>query len=131
MDLKAYFEGRSGHGVLSTANDKGEVGAAMFAKPHVMDDGSVAFIMQHKLTHGNLQTNPHAVYLFIEAAPEGGKKWSGKRLFLRKTQEEQDTERLYAMRRHARDPGDKVRFLVFFEVTKVLPLSGTGSEVAD
>ncbi len=128
MDLKTYFEENQGHGVLSTANDKGEVGIAMFAKPHVMDDGTVAFIMQHKLTHANLQTNPHAAYLFIEAEPEDGKKWAGKRLILRMKGEEQDTERLYAMRRHARDPGDKVRFLVFFEVVKVLPLSGTGEE---
>ena len=117
--------------MLSTANDKGEVGAAMFAKPHVMDDGSIAIIMTHNLTHANLQTNPHAVYLFIEDAPECGQKWEGKRLFLRKTQEEKDTERLYAMRRYARAPDDKVRFLVFFEVTKVLPLVGTGSEVAE
>ena len=70
MDLKAYFRDHRGHGVLSTSNDKGEVGIAMFAKPHVMDDGTVAFIMQHKQTHANLQTNPHAAYLFIEAVPE-------------------------------------------------------------
>ncbi|HNS97985.1 MAG TPA: pyridoxamine 5'-phosphate oxidase family protein [Polyangiaceae bacterium] len=125
MDLKAYFRDHRGHGVLSTSNDKGEVGIAMFAKPHVMDDGTVAFIMQHKQTHANLQTNPHAAYLFIEAVPEGGKKWAGKRLYLRKVHEEKDTERLYAMRRHSRDPGDKQRYLVFFEVLKTLPLSGT------
>ena len=126
VDLKTYFAETKGHGVLSTANDRGEVDAAMFASPHVIDVGTVAFIMQDKLTHANLQTNPHAAYLFIESEPRGGKKWDGKRLYLRKTSEECDTERLYAMRRHARDRGEKVRYLVFFEVTKVLPLSGSG-----
>lgn len=125
MDLRRYFDENRGHGVLSTANDRGEVDAAMFASPHVMEDGKVAFIMQDKLTHANLQTNPHAVYLFVENEPGGGKKWAGKRLFLRKIEEEKDTERLYALRRRRTERGDKVRFLVFFEVTKVLPLTGT------
>jgi len=128
MDLKTYFADTKGHGVLSTANDKGEVDAAMFAKPHVMDDGTVAFIMQDRLTHANLQTNPQAAYLFIEAEPKDGKKWAGKRLFLKKTSEEKDTDRLYAMRRHNRERGDKVRFLVFFEVAKELPLSGAAED---
>jgi hypothetical protein len=128
LDLKTYFSETKGHGVLSTANDQGEVDAAMFASPHVMDDGSVAFIMQDRLTHANLLSNPHAAYLFIESDPAGGKKWAGKRLFLRMIDEECDTERLYAMRRHARDPGQKVRYLVFFEVTKVLPLAGAGGD---
>ena len=125
--MKAYFDETDGHGVLSTSGGGGEVNAAMFAKPHVMDDGTVAFIMQGKLTHANLQSNPHAAYVFIEHAPKDGKKWAGKRLYLRKTVEEKDTERLYEMRRHTRERGNKVRYLVFFEVTNVLPLSGTGT----
>jgi len=127
MDLKTYFDETRGHGVLSTANDGGEVNAAMFGRPHVMDDGTVAFIMPGKLTHANLQTNPHAVYLFMEDAPAGGVKWAGKRLFLRKISEEKDTERLYAMRRRDSPRGDTVRNLVFFEVRQVLPLSGSGN----
>ena len=69
MDLKAYFESTKGHGVLATADASGRVNLAIFARPHVMEDNSVAFIMPHRLTHSNLQSNPQAAYLFLEAGP--------------------------------------------------------------
>ncbi|HPI23199.1 MAG TPA: pyridoxamine 5'-phosphate oxidase family protein, partial [Spirochaetota bacterium] len=45
MDLKDYFETRQGTGVLATADAQGNVDAALYSRPHVMDDGTVAFIM--------------------------------------------------------------------------------------
>ena len=66
MELKDYFEDKKGIGVLATADSEGKVGAAIFARPHVLDDCSVAFIMRDRLTHHNLQSNPHAAYLFSE-----------------------------------------------------------------
>ena len=33
-----------------------------------MDDGTLAFIMRDRLTHQNITENPHAAYLFVEAA---------------------------------------------------------------
>jgi hypothetical protein len=69
MDLKPYFEQTKGHGVLATADASGRVNVAIFARPHVMEDKSVAFIMPRRLTHNNLQSNPQAAYLFLEAGP--------------------------------------------------------------
>jgi hypothetical protein len=66
MDLKTYFENTSGLGILSTADYSGQVDAAVYSRPHFMDDGTVAFIMRDRLTHNNLQSNPHAAYLFKE-----------------------------------------------------------------
>jgi len=66
MDLKAYFENTRGIGVMSTANSDGWVDSAIYSRPHVMDDGLLAFIMRDRLTHSNLQSNPHAAYLFVE-----------------------------------------------------------------
>jgi hypothetical protein len=40
MPLKEYFEKAKGYGVLATADAAGEVNAAVFARPHVMDDGN-------------------------------------------------------------------------------------------
>jgi hypothetical protein len=122
MELKAYFEGTKGHGVLATADSEGKVDAAVFARPHVMDDGTVAFIMPDRLTHHNLESNPHAAYLFVE---DGG-KWVGKRLFLTKVREEKDTELLYSLRRRSYGDDQEGRYLVFFRADKVLPLVGTG-----
>ena len=125
MELKGYFQDTKGRGILATADRNGKVDMAVYAKPHFMDDGMIAFIMADRLTHHNLQTNKHAAYLFMEAG--GGYK--GKRLFLTKVREEQDTELLYSLR-SKRYPGEKEegkpRFLVFFKIDEVLPLIGAG-----
>ena len=123
MTLEAYFESVKGRGVLATADAEGRVDAAVYATPHFMDDGTIAFIMRDRLTHKNLLSNPHAAYLFMES----GEKFAGKRLFLSKTREEQDSELLYKLRRK-QYPDDKgePKFLVFFKIDKVLPLLGSG-----
>ena len=90
-----------------------------------MDPDTVAFIMLDRLTHHNLQSNPNAAYLFMEA----GKKFVGKRLFLTKIREEQDTELAYKLRRR-KYPKDKQEplFLAFFRIDKILPLIGPGED---
>jgi hypothetical protein len=125
MDLKEYFENTKGFGVMSTADKEGKVDAAVYARPHVMEDGTIASIMSNRLTHQNLKTNPHAVYLFIEE----GQGYRGKRLFLTKISEEQDSElihdicrRCYPSELQAKEP----RFLVIFRIDKELPLIGAG-----
>ncbi|NLI82899.1 MAG: pyridoxamine 5'-phosphate oxidase family protein [Deltaproteobacteria bacterium] len=124
--LKDYFSTTKGHGVLATSSGEGLLNQAVFARPHFMDDETVAFIMPHKLTHRNLQENPHAAYLFMETGPG----YRGKRLYLTKVREEQDTELLYSLRRRTYPDEDEKRegprFLVFFRVDMSLPLIGTG-----
>ena len=119
MDLKAYFENTEGYGILSTADSAGKVDAAIYSRPHFMDDGSIALIMRDRLTHHNLQSNPHACFMFIEKGPG----YKGKRLFLTKTSEEQDSELLQSLRRRQYiDDTDESKFLVFFTVDEELPL---------
>jgi hypothetical protein len=128
--LKAYFDNTNGHGVLATADARGQVNQAVFARPHLMDDDTAAFIMPQRLTHKNLQENPHASYLFMASGPG----WKGKRLYLTRVREEQDTELLYSRRRRTypeeMEKKEGPRFLVFFRVDKVLPLIGPGSSAA-
>jgi hypothetical protein len=122
MKLKDYFESVKGRGVLATADADG-VDAAIYATPHFIDDETIAFIMRDRLTHHNLQSNSHAAYLFMESG--GG--FAGKRLFLTKTREEQDSELLYSLRRKRYSNDEKEsKFLVFFQIDKVLPLIGDG-----
>ena len=77
MDLKQYFEDTKGIGILATADAEGKVDAAVYARPNIMEDDSLAFIMRDRLTHHNLQSNPYATYLFVEKGPG----YKGKRLF--------------------------------------------------
>jgi hypothetical protein len=128
VDLKAYFDTTKGNGVFATADASGRVNQAIFARPHVMDDATVAFIMPGRLTHANLQTNPKAAYLFLENGPG----YKGKRLYLTRIREEQDTDLLYTLRRKT-NPEEKEkkegpRFLVFFQVEKILPVIGAGED---
>ncbi len=123
MDLKEYFENTKGVGVLATADGDGKVDAAVYARPHFTEDGTLAVIMRDRLSHRNLQSNPHATYLFIE----NGLGYKGKRLFLKKVHEEQDTELLESLRRRQYiEEKEESKFLVFFKLDKELPLIGAG-----
>ena len=123
MKLSEYFESANGYGVLATADSAGKVDAAIYARPHFMDEETVAFIMTDRLTHQNLQSNPYAAYLFMEA----GEKPSGKRLFLTKIKEEKDSDLLFAIRRKSYGDEDrKGLYLVHFKIDKVLALIGAG-----
>ena len=128
MELNEYFENTKGTGVLATADSEGKVDAAIYSKPHVFEDGTVAFVMRERLTHHNIQSNPHAAYLYIEEGPG----YSGQRLFLTKIREEKDSELTDKLKRHWLTPEeDKAKgpkFLVVFKVDKVLPLIGAGSQ---
>jgi len=125
MDLKKYFDDTKGLGVLATANADGKVDAAVYARPHIMGDGTVAMIMRDRLTHHNLQSNPYATYLFKEDGPG----YKGTRLFLKKLREEQDSDLINELKRrqYVADK-DETKFLVFFQIEKQLPLIGAGKE---
>ena len=113
MNLREYFDTTEGVGVLSTADSDGRVDSAIYARPHFFEDGTMGFIMRDRLSHHNLQSNPHATYLF----KEDGSGYKGKRLFMSKLREEQNTERLESLRRRKTAYGNgEDRFLVFFKL---------------
>jgi len=121
MELKNYFETISGTGILSTADKNGNVDAAIYSRPHFLEEDTLAFIMRDRLSHKNLESNPHAVYMFIEDGP--GKK--GTRLYLTQIKEEKNSERIDSLKRRKKqlDPGED-KFLVFFELDRQRPLVG-------
>ena len=126
MELTEYFSSVKGTGILSTADDQGIVNAAVYATPHRMEDGLVAFIMRERKTYQNISSNPHACFLFLEVG-----KLVGKRLYLTKVKEEKNSEQLFALRRSCKQQEcitDEDLHLVFFHVDKVLPIVGTGEE---
>jgi len=125
MKLSEYFEQASGLSILSTADSAGAVNAAVYSKPHFIDEENVAFIMADKLTHHNIQQNPRAAYLFKES----GEKYAGRRLYLTRTKEIQDPQLVGEMRRkkYAEASGkysNENKFGGYFKIEKVLPLIG-------
>ena len=125
MKLSEYFERAKGKGIIATSDAKGKVGMAVYARPHFINEKTVAFIMADRLMHKNLQSNPSASYLFVEDGPQ----YTGKRLCLTKIKEEKDSDIVYWLRTKGSCPVDASykegqRFVVSFKVNKVLPLIG-------
>lgn len=128
MNLQQYFNNHQGTGIMSTADSHGRVDAAIYARPHSMPDGTLAMIMRDRLTHKNLQENPHAVYLFLETSPGH----QGVRLFLKKIREDDDPALIAQLTRRTltveEDKAKGPKFIVYFEVEKALKLIG-GEEI--
>ncbi len=121
MKLEEYFESADGVGVLSTSDSSGQVNAAVYARPHVIDENTVAFIMRERLSYRNLLSNPRACYIFIEDGPG----YLGKRLYLTKIREESDTDIIEKFRRRKKDEEtDENKSLVVFSVDRIRPLVG-------
>lgn len=127
MRLNEYFAQTQGTGVLATADAEGVVDVALYARPHFPDpndENTVAFLMADRLSHANLQANPHAAYLFLES----GKMYVGTRLVLTRTHEETDPAKIDAIGWKNLPPecqSDQARFLVHFHVDQVRSLMGT------
>ena len=123
MNLSDYFENTQGTGILATANSEGKVDLAVYSRPHVTEEDTVAFIMRPRLSHENLQSNPHAACMFIEK----GQGYKGKRLYLTRLREETDPALIDSFRRkgHKADSkSDEKSFLVYFKIDMVRPLVG-------
>ena len=123
MDWKVYFENTSGKGYLSTANAQGEVNTAVYSRPHVLEDGTFVFGMADRLTHANLQANPHAIYAFNEQG------YAGHRIYLKKVREEESGPMLDQIRERTKivsvaGAADKVKYAVYFQLVRSLPLVG-------
>jgi len=125
MELAEYFEKIKGTGILSTADSEGNVDSAIYARPHIMEDGLFVLLMRDRLSYSNLKSNPKAAYLFMEQGPG----YKGARFFLKKVKEDADPEFIGSLRRrvyHEDITGKEDTHAVFFEITRRLPLVGSG-----
>jgi hypothetical protein len=123
MDLKEYFENTEGFGVLTTADGEGNVNSAVYARPHMMEDGSLAFIMRDRRSYKNLKSNPNATYLF----KADGHGYKGKRLYLTKIREEENSPLIDSLSRRpypVETNKEESKFLVYFKLERERPLIG-------
>ncbi|MHC4807267.1 MAG: pyridoxamine 5'-phosphate oxidase family protein, partial [Planctomycetota bacterium] len=122
-----YFENHQGLGILATADSDGTVDLAIYAKPQVVNENTVVFVMRERLTHQNLKSNPHAAYMFVEQ-DEG---YHGKRLYLTKIREETNVslvaEFVKKQPEICAQNDDSNKYLIHFKVDNIWPLVGDKS----
>lgn len=121
MNLKEYFSQNSGTAILATAGSEGKVDAAIYSKPHLIEENSIALLMSNHLSHVNLQQNPYACYLFKQEGPG----WQGIRIYLKMIDEESNTDLARSLVRRRDVDVQKIDVcLVYFQVEQILPLAG-------
>ena len=76
MSLADYFESIKGMGILATSDSDGNVDIAIYARPYVIDENTIAFSMLERLSYANVQSNPKAAYMFVER----GEGYAGKKI---------------------------------------------------
>jgi Pyridoxamine 5'-phosphate oxidase len=126
MKLREYLDEKKGISILSTADRDGKVTTAIYSKPRIMEDNTIAFIMRERFTYHNIQNNPHAAYMFIE----NNTGYQGIRLFLKKLREDNNPDVIAKMTRRSLTPEEDrekgPKHLVVFAVEMILPLIGAG-----
>ena len=60
------FKNTYGFGILAKSGEKEKVDAAVCSHPHFIDDGTISLIIRDRLAHINLESNPHACFMFIK-----------------------------------------------------------------
>ncbi len=123
MVLSEYFENAKGIGVLATSDADGNVNLAIYARPYIISEETIAFSMLERRSFKNIQSNPKAAYMFVEET-EG---YKGKRLYLTKSGEETDPERIKQIKqKHQKQYSTESagKHLVYFKVTETRPLVG-------
>jgi hypothetical protein len=128
MNLNEYFSEKKGTGVLATCDAEGNVDLALYSRPYIIDEDTIAFSMLERLSRFNLESNPKAAYMFIEEGPG----YKGTRLYLAAVGEETDHRKIDAIKKQAAHKShateDQPRHFVYFKVRKNRPLVGDAKD---
>jgi hypothetical protein len=122
MKLAELFP-HGGKGVIATADGDGSVNTALYARPHIIDDETLAWGMTDSRSYANLSGNPKASYLYLAPGPG----YSGWRLTLELKEIRQDGELLEEIKENTArlvspTVGASIKYLGYFRVVEVRPL---------
>jgi len=113
-------------GALATADKNGNVNAAVFGSPRMIDEDTVIMAIGDNRSFQNLQENPKASFIVIEPG-ESRSEWKGARVYLEMETHERYGELLDSFREKIRKvAGDQsanaIIAAIRFKVTDVRPL---------
>ncbi len=120
MALQEYFKITKGTGILSTADDKGQLEVTVYPlRPHLLDDETMLLVMENNVALQNLKANPRAVFTFLVA----GNRLEGKKLIIDMTDLKKEVGVGFSMRGKKLQSRETLeRFLVYFKIEQELPL---------
>ena len=128
--LMEYFNKQPRLGTLSTADKEGKVNAAYFGSPSMIDEKTILMGLGKNRTLGNLQENPHAVFLIMEPG-KTVTEWKGVRIYLKTTECQTSGEKIDQVRaaiaeKAGENAAKMIHAGVTFEVQEIRPLADFG-----
>ena len=135
MDRKQVmemFNKQTRIGALATANKNGDVNAAVFGSPRMIDEDTIIMAIGDNRSYQYLQENPKASFIVVEPG-ESPTEWKGARLYLEMESFERYGELLDSFRENIRKvAGEKsanaIIAAIRFKVTDVRPLIAPSAE---
>jgi hypothetical protein len=80
-EVMKMFNRQQRIGALATANKQGDVNAAVFGSPRMIDEDTVIMAIGDNRSFKNLQENPKASFIVMEPG-DSPMSWKGARLYL-------------------------------------------------
>lgn len=113
-------------GALATANSNGDVNAAVFGSPRMIDEDTIIMAIGDNRSFEYLQENPKASFIVIEPG-QSPATWKGIRLYLEVDTFERYGEVLDSFRENIRKvagnrSADAIKAAIRFKVVDVRPL---------
>ncbi len=129
--LMEYFNKQPRLGTLSTADKNGNVNAAYFGSPSMVDGKTIVMGTGSNKTYANLRENPNGVFLLMEPG-ESLPSWKGVRVYVKMIADETSGKKLDTIRaKIAEKAGPEVankmiHAALTFEIVDVRPLADFG-----
>ena len=134
MDRKQVmemFNRKTRIGALATADKDGNVNAAVFGSPRMIDEETVIMAIGDNRSYKYLQENPRASFIVIEPG-DAPMQWKGIRLYLELDSFERYGELLDSFRENIRkmagdQSADAIVAALRFKITEIRPLVDTSA----
>ena len=128
--LMKYFNKQPRLGILATANKKGQVNAAYFGSPQMVDEKKVVMGLGQNRTLSYLKENPNAVYTIMEPGA-AVTEWKGVRIYLKCVALETSGAKLDGIKAKISEVAGEgaaqmIQAAVTFEVGEIRPLADFG-----
>jgi Pyridoxamine 5'-phosphate oxidase len=125
-EVMEMFNKQSRIGALATANKNGDVNAAVFGSPQMIDEDTVIMAIGDNRSYQYLQENPKASFIVIEPG-DSPASWRGMRLYLEVADFERYGEVLDSFRENIRKvagnkSADAITAAIRFKILDVRPL---------